>query len=82
LEAEEAVIRGRNMALEDGRRLEITFFEEMLQSEDNQEGLRTLDEKRRPEYRGTMKKGEEEIECQTINASLHEMSLFRPLTTS
>jgi enoyl-CoA hydratase/carnithine racemase len=40
------------MALEDGRRLEIAFFEEMLQSEDDQEGLRTVVEKRRPEYRG------------------------------
>jgi enoyl-CoA hydratase/carnithine racemase len=50
--AKEAMIRGREMTLEDGLRLELAFFEEMLQSEDYKEGLRALSEKRIPEYRG------------------------------
>ena len=50
--AKEAMIRGRNMALEDGLRLELAFFEEMLQSEDYEEGLRALAEERKPEYKG------------------------------
>jgi enoyl-CoA hydratase/carnithine racemase len=50
--AKEAMIRGRDMALNDGLRLELAFFEEMLQSEDYQEGLRALTDKRKPEYRG------------------------------
>jgi enoyl-CoA hydratase/carnithine racemase len=50
--AKEAMIRGRNMALEDGLSLELAFFEEMLQSEDYQEGLRALAEERKPEYKG------------------------------
>ena len=50
--AKEAMIRGRNMALEDGLRLELDFFEEMLQSEDYKEGLRALAEGRKPEYKG------------------------------
>ncbi|MCK4793412.1 MAG: enoyl-CoA hydratase/isomerase family protein, partial [Desulfobacteraceae bacterium] len=50
--AKEAMIRGRNMALEDGLSLELAFFEEMLQSEDYQEGLRSLAEERKPEYKG------------------------------
>ena len=55
--AKEAIIRGRNMALrnmtlEGGLCLEQAFFEEMFQSEDDQEGLRALAEKQRPEYKG------------------------------
>jgi enoyl-CoA hydratase/carnithine racemase len=50
--AKEAMIRGKNMALEDGLSLELAFFEEMLQSEDYHEGLRALDEERKPEYKG------------------------------
>jgi enoyl-CoA hydratase/carnithine racemase len=50
--AKEAMIRGRGMALEDGLRLELAFFEEMLQSEDYQEGFRALAEERKPEYKG------------------------------
>ncbi len=46
------MIRGRNMALEDGLSLELAFFEEMLQSEDYREGLRALDEERKPKYKG------------------------------
>jgi enoyl-CoA hydratase/carnithine racemase len=50
--AKEALIRGKNMALEDGLSLELAFFEEMLQSEDYQEGLRALAEEREPKYKG------------------------------
>jgi E-phenylitaconyl-CoA hydratase len=50
--AKEAMIRGKNMSLEDGLRLELAFFNEVLQSEDYKEGIRALNEKRRPEYKG------------------------------
>jgi len=50
--AKEAMIRGRNMTLEDGLRLELTFFEEMLHSEEYREGLRALAEGRKPKYQG------------------------------
>jgi len=50
--AKEATIRGRNMAMEDRLILELAFFEEMLQSEDYQEGLRSLEEQRKPQYKG------------------------------
>jgi E-phenylitaconyl-CoA hydratase len=50
--AKEAMIRGRNMALEDGLRLELAFFNEVLQSEDYKEGIRALTENRKPQYRG------------------------------
>jgi enoyl-CoA hydratase/carnithine racemase len=48
--AKEALIRGREMPLENGLRLELAFFEEMLHSEDYQEGLRALTEGRKPKY--------------------------------
>jgi enoyl-CoA hydratase/carnithine racemase len=47
--AKESMIRGRNMALEDGLRLERAFFEELLQGEDYQEQLRALTQERKPE---------------------------------
>jgi enoyl-CoA hydratase/carnithine racemase len=50
--AKEAIIRGSNMPLEEGLRLELAFFEEVLQSEDYEEGLDALKEKRKPEYKG------------------------------
>jgi enoyl-CoA hydratase/carnithine racemase len=50
--AKEAMIRGRDMSLEDGLRMELAFFEEVLQSEDYQEGLQALAEKRKPKYKG------------------------------
>jgi E-phenylitaconyl-CoA hydratase len=50
--AKEAMIRSRDMSLEDGLRMELAFFEEVLQSEDYQEGLRALAEKRKPTYKG------------------------------
>ena len=50
--AKEAMIRGKNMSLEDGLRLELAFFDEVLRSEDYQEGIRALNEKRKPEYNG------------------------------
>ena len=48
--AKEAMIRGTSMSLEDGLRLELAFFEEMLHSEEYREGLRALAEGRRPKY--------------------------------
>ena len=48
--AKEAMIRGRGMTLEDGLRLELAFFEEMLHSDEYQEGLRSLAEGRKPRY--------------------------------
>ncbi|MBN1106058.1 MAG: enoyl-CoA hydratase/isomerase family protein [Deltaproteobacteria bacterium] len=50
--AKEAMIRGRDMTLEDGLRLELAFFEEMLHAEEYQEGLRALAEGRKPRYQG------------------------------
>jgi enoyl-CoA hydratase/carnithine racemase len=49
--AKEAILRGKNVALEDGLSLELAFFEEMLQSEDYKEGLRAVREGRKPEYK-------------------------------
>jgi enoyl-CoA hydratase/carnithine racemase len=45
--AKESMVRGRNMSLEDGLRLELAFFEELLQGEDYQEKIRTLDERKK-----------------------------------
>ncbi len=50
--AKEAMLRGKDMALEDGLRLELSFFEEMLQSEDYMEGLQALTEGRKPKFKG------------------------------
>ena len=50
--AKEAMIRGRNLTLEEGLQLELAFFEEVLQSEDYEEGLLALKEQRKPEYKG------------------------------
>ena len=50
--AKEAMVRGRNMAQEEGLHMELAFFEEMLQSEDYKEGLRALAEGRKPQYKG------------------------------
>jgi enoyl-CoA hydratase/carnithine racemase len=50
--AKEAMSRGSNMTLDEGLRLELAFFEEVLQSEDYAEGLRALKEERKPEYKG------------------------------
>jgi E-phenylitaconyl-CoA hydratase len=50
--AKEAMIRGRNMTLAGGLRLELAFFEEVLQSEDYEEGLLALKADRKPEYKG------------------------------
>jgi len=49
--AKEAMIRGRSMTLEDGLRLELAFFDEMLHSKEYQEGLSALTEGRKPNYR-------------------------------
>ncbi len=48
--AKESMIRGMNMTLEDGLRLELAFFEELLQGEDYQEAIRALDEGRKPRH--------------------------------
>lgn len=50
--AKEVMIRGGSMPLEGGLSLELAFFDEMLQSEDYQEGLRALAEDRPPVYKG------------------------------
>lgn len=50
--AKEAMVRGLEMGLEDGLRLELSFFEELLKSDDYQEGLRALAEGRKPEFKG------------------------------
>jgi E-phenylitaconyl-CoA hydratase len=50
--AKQAMIRGRSMTLEDGLQMELAFFEEVLQSEDYEEGLRAFKEDRKPEYKG------------------------------
>lgn len=46
------MIRGSNMALEDGLRLELGFFEEMLHSQDYKEGLQAKAEARKLQYEG------------------------------
>ncbi len=46
------MVRGLEMGLEDGLRLELSFFEELLKSDDYQEGLRALAEGRKPEFKG------------------------------
>jgi enoyl-CoA hydratase/carnithine racemase len=46
--AKESMIRGMNMTLQDGLRLELAFFEELLHGEDYQEKIRALDKGRRP----------------------------------
>ncbi len=50
--AKEAMVRGREMSLEDGLRLELAFFDEVLRSEDYREGLSALEERRKPLYKG------------------------------
>jgi enoyl-CoA hydratase/carnithine racemase len=49
--AKESMVRGMNMTLENGLRLELSFFEELLQGEDYQEKVRALAEEREPEYK-------------------------------
>lgn len=50
--AKEIMLRGQEMTLEEGLRLELSFFEEMLQSEDYNEGLQALAEGRKPQFKG------------------------------
>jgi len=47
--AKESMIRGRNMSLEDGLRLELAFFEELLQGADYQEEVRARTRERKSE---------------------------------
>jgi len=48
----EAVIRGREMSLEDGLKLELQLSGPIFSSEDAREGPRAFAEKRAPEYKG------------------------------
>jgi len=50
--AKEAMIRGLNMALEDGLYLEKSFFDGILTTEDSKEGCAAFAEKRKPQYKG------------------------------
>ena len=49
--AKEAAIRGFNMSLEEGLRLEMTLFDRIAGSEDAKEGPRAFSERRKPEYK-------------------------------
>mgnify|MGYP000061762807 CR=1 FL=1 len=50
--AKEAVIRGLDVDLESGLRLEQQLFEPLLDTEDFEEGTRAFVEKRKPQFRG------------------------------
>ncbi len=50
--AKEAMIRGMNMSLDDGLRLEESFFAGLTASEDFKEGIGAFAEKRKAQYKG------------------------------
>ena len=47
----EAMIRGINMSLDDGLRLEKSLFDGILTTEDSKEGTSAFAEKRKPQYK-------------------------------
>ncbi len=49
--AKEAMIRGYNMPLEDGLRLEGSFFTHLMETEDGKEGISAFNEKRKPDFK-------------------------------
>ena len=49
--AKEAMIRGYNMPLEDGLRLEGSFFTALIDTEDGKEGSAAFNEKRKPNFK-------------------------------
>jgi enoyl-CoA hydratase/carnithine racemase len=49
--AKEAMIRGYNMPLEDGLRLEGNLFKQLLETEDGKEGTAAFNEKRKPDFK-------------------------------
>jgi enoyl-CoA hydratase/carnithine racemase len=49
--AKEAMIRGYNMSIDDGLKLEGTFFKQLLETEDGKEGTSAFNEKRKPDFK-------------------------------
>jgi enoyl-CoA hydratase/carnithine racemase len=49
--AKEAMIRGSNMPLEDGLRMEGSFFVRLMETEDGKEGTAAFNEKRKPNFK-------------------------------
>lgn len=50
--AKEAMIRGANMTIENGLRLERLLFQRIIGSEDFEEGTKAFGEKRKPVFEG------------------------------
>jgi enoyl-CoA hydratase len=50
--AKKAINMGRNMALEEGLRLEARLFSELFETQDKKEGIAAFIEKRKPRFTG------------------------------